>query len=69
MAQHFLKAELVQHLERHIGARVGKKGLITLIYGWRHKHHFTDTAIYQRNYLTYPEVESLSQYAGYDLAQ
>lgn len=67
MARKFSKAELVRHLERHIGAEVGMTGLNTLIYGWRKKHHFTDTAIYQRDYLTYPEAESLSQYAGYDL--
>lgn len=67
MAQKFTKAELVQHLERHIGAAVGKNGLNTLIYGWRKKHHISDTAIYQRDYLTYAETESLSQYAGYDL--
>lgn len=67
MAQRFLKTDLVLHLERHIGAAVGKNGLNTLIYGWRKKHHFTDTAIYQRDYLTYAETESLSQYAGYNL--
>ena len=67
MAQKFSKTELVLHLERHIGAEVGMSGLNTLIYGWRKKHHFTDTAVYQRDYLTYPEVESLSAYAGYDL--
>ncbi len=67
MAQRFSKTELVRRLERHIGAAVGMSGLNTLIYGWRKKHHFTDTAIYQRDYLTYAETESLSQYAGYDL--
>ena len=67
MAQRFLKAELVHRLEQCIGAEVGMRGLNTLIYGWRKKHHFTDTAIYQRNYLTYPETESLSAYAGYSL--
>lgn len=67
MAQRFLKTELVHRLERHINAKVGMHGLNTLIYGWRKKHHFTDTAIYQRDYLTYPEAESLSQYAGYNL--
>ena len=67
MARKFSKTELVLHLERHIDAEVGMDGLNTLIYGWRKKHHFTDTAVYQRDYLTYPEVESLSAYAGYDL--
>ncbi len=67
MAQKFLKTDLVHSLERHIGAPVGMEGLETLIYGWRKKHRFTDTAIYQRDYLTYPETESLSIYAGYDL--
>ena len=67
MAQKFLKTDLVRSLERHIGAPVGMEGLETLIYGWRKKHRFTDTAIYQRDYLTYPETESLSIYAGYDL--
>ena len=68
MAQKFFKTELVQHLERHIGIEVGMNGLNILLYGWRKKHHCTDTAIYQRDYLTYPEVESLSVYAGYDLS-
>ena len=67
MAQRFLKTELVRRLERHIGAEVGLRGLNTLIYGWRKKHRFTDTATYQRDYLTYPETQSLSEYAGYDL--
>jgi len=67
MAQKFLKKELVRHLERHIGAEVGMKGLNTLIYGWRIKHRIAGTGICQRNYLTYPEVEALSRYAGYDL--
>ena len=67
MAQKFLQTDLVRSLERHIGAPVGMEGLETLIYGWRKKHRFTDTAIYQRDYLTYPETESLSIYAGYDL--
>jgi len=67
MAQKFLKTELAHRLERYTGAEVGMDGLNTLIYGWRRKHHFTDTAIYQRNYLTYAEAESLSRYAGYDL--
>ena len=67
MAQRFLKTDLVRHLERYIDAAVGMNGLNTLIYGWRKKHHFTDSAIYQRDYLTYAETESLSQYAGYNL--
>lgn len=67
MAQRFEKTELVKRLEVCLGTKVGMGGLTTLIYGWRKKHHFTDTAIYQRDYLTYPEVESLSMYAGYDL--
>ncbi|MBR1878215.1 MAG: hypothetical protein IJ814_04320 [Paludibacteraceae bacterium] len=67
MTQRFKKTQLVQVLERHVGAPVGMRGLNILVYGWRRKHRFTDTAIYQRDYLTYPETESLSVYAGYDL--
>ncbi|MBO4369759.1 MAG: hypothetical protein J5808_00165 [Paludibacteraceae bacterium] len=67
MAQKFLKTELVQRLERYLGVPVGMKGLNTLLYGWRIRHHIAGTGICQRTYLTYPEAESLSQYAGYDL--
>ena len=69
MAKKFLKTDLVRSLEQHVGAPVGTEGLKTLIYGWRWKHRITSHAIYVRNWLTYEETVSLSEYAGYDLTE
>ena len=69
MAKKFLKTDLVRSLEQHVGAPVGMEGLETLIYGWRKKLRLTSNAIYVRNWLTYEETVSLSEYAGYDLTE
>lgn len=66
------KTELTSNLERAICCDVGRKGLRTLIYGWlnfrkygrKYRH-----AVNARDYLFITEVQDLSEYAGYDLAQ
>lgn len=66
------KTELSSNLERAICCDVGRKGLQTLIYGWlnfrkygrKYRH-----AVNARDYLFITEVQDLSEYAGYDLAQ
>ena len=63
------KQQVLHNLETALGEKVGMDGLETLIYGWRKKHHMTSSGLYQRDWMTYPEVESLSTYAGYDLTQ
>ena len=69
MAKKFLKTDLVRSLEQHVGAPVGMEGLETLIYGLRKKLRITSHAIYVRDWLTYEETVSLSEYAGYDLTE
>ncbi len=46
-----------------------KTDLVPLIYGWRKKLRLTSHAIYVRDWLTYEETVSLSEYAGYDLTE
>ena len=65
------KEELVDHLEKAIGAAVGTEGLQTLLYGWLNYRKYGKKyrhAIHARNYLFITEVQDLSEYAGYNLS-
>ena len=67
---------LCSRLERAIHADVGMNGLEILIYGWIAKYgHVSRTILYQRSirdgceWLSLPEAQSFSRYAGYDLTK
>ena len=67
---------LCARLERAIHADVGMNGLDILIYGWIAKHgHVNRSVLYQRmkrdgcEWLSLPEAQSFSRYAGYDLTK
>jgi len=66
------KTLLVAHLEDCIHCGVGWRGLQILIYGWLNFHKYGEKyrhAIQARDYLFTTEVQSLSEYAGYDLTK
>ena len=66
------KTLLVARLENRIRCNVGWKGLQILIYGWLNFHKYGDKyrhALQARDYLFITEVQSLSDYAGYDLSK
>ena len=67
---------LCARLERAIHADVGMHGLEILLYGWITKYgHVNRHLLYMRKikdgceWLSLPEAQSLSRYAGYDLTQ
>ena len=66
------KTELVSNLERAIHCDVGWRGLQILIYGWLNYHKYGRRyrhAVQARDYLFITEVQSFSEYAGYDLSK
>ena len=70
--QRITKEELVQSLETAIGAKVGLKGLKTLLYGWKRFRRYG--AVYcqvlsNRDWMYITEVLDFSDYAGYDLSK
>ena len=70
--QRITKEELVQRLETAIGAKVGLKGLKTLLYGWKRFRRYG--AVYcqvlsNRDWMYITEVLDFSDYAGYDLSK
>ena len=67
---------LCARLERAIHADVGMHGLQILLYGWINKHgHVNRHLLYMRKmedgceWLSLPEAQSFSRYAGYDLTK
>ena len=70
MMQRINKEELLGRLESAIGAKIGMKGLNTLLYGWKKYRRFGKRyldALKHREWLYITEVMDLSAYAGYDL--
>ena len=69
MTQQISKAVLAVRLDAVLGANVGMNGLGILIYGWTRKNPQLRVNISHRSWLYDYEVQSLSEYAGYDLLQ
>ena len=70
MMKRISKADLAARLERAIGAKVGMKGLNTLLYGWKKFRKYGAKyrhALEARDWLYITEVMDLSEYAGCDL--
>ena len=66
------KIQLARNLDRAIGAKVGIRGLNTLLCGWKKNRRFGKKychALNAREWLYITEVMDLSDYAGYDLAK
>ena len=66
------KEELARRLEKTVGIEDGKKGLETLLFGWKEKRKFGKKyrkALLNRDWMYITEVMDLSEYAGYDLTQ
>ena len=66
------KEELARRLEKTVGVEDGKKGLETLLFGWKEKRKFGKKyrkALLNRDWMYITEVMDLSEYAGYDLTQ
>ena len=66
---------LCARLERAIHADVGMRGLNTLLYGWARKKNWNINALFWTRekrdgepWLSLEEVNSFSEYAGYDLS-
>ena len=73
MMQKISKAELAARLEARVEcAEGGMEGLNTLLYGWKRFRKYGAKylhALEARDWLTYEETVSLSEYAGYDLTE
>ena len=67
MMQHISKMEIAERLDEVLGAKVGMRGLNTLLYGWNRKDPQRRINISHRRWLYGYEVQELSAYAGYDL--
>ena len=67
MMQHISKMEIAERLDEELGAKVGMRGLNTLLYGWNRKDPKRRINISHRRWLYGYEVQELSAYAGYDL--
>ena len=66
------KIQLARNLDRAIDAKVGIRGLNTLLCGWKKIRRFGKKychALNAREWLYITEVMDLSDYAGYDLAK
>lgn len=61
------KSVLIDRLQHHLDMKVGMQELNTLIYGWTRKNETLRTNIHHRTWLYYHEVQSFSEYIGYDL--
>ena len=66
---------IARRLNDALNAEVGLKGLNTLLFGWIRKGHLSSATLRVRNkrdgyrWLSIHELESFSQYAGYDLTK
>ncbi len=67
MMQHISKMEIAERLDEVLGAKVGMRGLNTLLYGWNRKDPQRRINISHRRWLYGYEVQELSAYAGYNL--
>ena len=67
MMQHINKMEIAERLDEVLGAKVGMRGLNTLLYGWNRKDPQRRINISHRRWLYGYEVQELSAYAGYNL--
>ena len=67
MMQHISKKEIAERLDEVLGAKVGMRGLNTLLYGWNRKDPQRRINISHRRWLYGYEVQELSAYAGYNL--
>ena len=65
--QHISKKEIAERLDEVLGAKVGMRGLNTLLYGWNRKDPQRRINISHRRWLYGYEVQELSAYAGYNL--
>ena len=67
MMQRVSKMEIAERLDEVLGAKVGMRGLNTLLYGWNRKDPQRRINISHRRWLYGYEVQELSAYAGYNL--
>ena len=69
MKRKFFYKDIIRRLEQLLHTTVGMEGFEILLYGWVHKHHFNRSKYSMRDYMTGAEIQSFSEYAGYDLTQ
>ena len=67
MSRRFFKDDVARELDEARGYPRGMEGFEILLYGWRQKHKMKSKTIFNRDWMTYAEVESFGLYVGVDL--